>query len=117
MADSSTVSPKTRDRIVMALWLPLIFALVGVGLGVGLLAVGAGLVVVVMAATGQADVIFEDVAGAVGSSVDVSTTLLIVGAFVAFLYITLARETMGSATVEESLDDTSDLTPDGGENE
>jgi len=115
MADPSTVSPTTRDRIVMALWTPVILMLLGIGAGVGLLAVAVGVFALLVAVRGDSAGMFADVASAVGGSVDVGLAVtLIVGAIVV-LYVMLARETWGDEPVDKTLNQAEEYVPDGGE--
>lgn len=129
-ADSG-VSQATRDRIIFALWLPLILvlngaALAAVGLGIGLLGLG-----VRMAIRGELPdpSAFGDISG-IGAIAEDRMFLLGIAVAILGLYWLLANATFGSGTVQDSIqtaeeakairngngDDESDDSDDGSEN-
>ena len=101
MLDNGTVSPTVRDAIVTALWLPLIIILWGLAIGLATAVVGVGYA---LATSGTVPDL-----GWLAGAIDPTLVALAIAAGVGYLYLMLANETFGTATVEAAQDQAEDI--------
>lgn len=101
----SSVLVGVKNFVVVMLWVPVIALMWGLGIGAG---VGVGYFLYRFGRYGDLDS-FSTIA----SSIDTTGALLIVGgliAGIAFLYLVLSNVTFGSESVNESIDQSDEIT-------
>lgn len=98
--DGIDVSPWVRDVVVVALWLPLIFVLLGIGIGI----LGIGV----------RTALHGDLPALGGFAGAVDPTLAVLGAAgaIGYVYLILANATLGTDNVEAAQDQAQEIEDD-----